>query len=59
MTSTRFWFASFQNWQSEFLSIAVMVVFTIFLRQKGSADRNRSTRPMEKKATPNKFIALS
>ena len=38
METSRFWFESFQNWQSEFLSIAVMVVFTIFLRQKGSPE---------------------
>lgn len=36
-TST-FWFQSFQNWQSEFLSIAAMVVFSIYLRQKGSPE---------------------
>jgi hypothetical protein len=38
MTTNQFWFESLQNWQSEFLSIAVMVVFTIFLRQKGSPE---------------------
>jgi hypothetical protein len=38
MTTSRFWFESLQNWQSEFLSIAVMVVFTVFLRQHGSAE---------------------
>lgn len=38
MTSSTFWFESFQNWQSEFLSIAAMVIFTIFLRQKGSPE---------------------
>ncbi len=32
------WFESFQNWQSEFLSTAVIVVFTIFLRQRGSPE---------------------
>jgi hypothetical protein len=32
----RFWFESFQNWQSEFLSVLAIVVLTIFLRQKGS-----------------------
>ena len=32
----RFWFESFQNWQSEFLSVLAIVVFSIFLRQKGS-----------------------
>jgi hypothetical protein len=36
--TSRFWFESFQNWQSEFLSIGVMIVFSIFLRQKGSTE---------------------
>jgi hypothetical protein len=36
--SSRFWFESFKNWQSEFLSIAVVVVLSIFLRQKGSPE---------------------
>jgi hypothetical protein len=36
--TSQFWFESLQNWQSEFLSIAVMVIFTIWLRQKGSAE---------------------
>ncbi len=35
--TSRFWFESFQNWQSEFLSVAVLVVFTVFLRQRGSS----------------------
>lgn len=38
MGSSQFWFQSFQNWQSEFLSIAVMVVFTVFLREHGSPE---------------------
>jgi hypothetical protein len=36
--TTRFWFESFQNWQSEFLAIAAMVVLSIFLRQRGSPE---------------------
>ncbi len=36
--SAQFWFESFQNWQSEFLSLAAMVVLTIFLRQRGSPE---------------------
>lgn len=32
------WFESMQNWQSEFLSTAVLVVLTIFLRQRGSPE---------------------
>ena len=34
--SSRFWFESFQNWQSEFLSVFAIVVLSVFLRQKGS-----------------------
>jgi hypothetical protein len=35
--SSRFWFESFQNWQSEFLSVAAMVWLAVYLRQDGSA----------------------
>jgi len=38
MGTSRFWFESLQNWQSEFLAVGSMVVFTIFLRQRGSAE---------------------
>jgi len=31
------WVESFENWQSEFLSVFTIVVLSIFLRQKGSA----------------------
>jgi len=34
----RFWFESFQNWQSEFLSVGVLVVFSVFLRQQSSPE---------------------
>ena len=33
-----FWFESLQNWQSEFLSTAVLIVLSIYLRQKGSPE---------------------
>ena len=36
MTNAQFWFESLQNWQSEFLAVAAIVVLTIFLRQRGS-----------------------
>jgi Na+-transporting methylmalonyl-CoA/oxaloacetate decarboxylase gamma subunit len=36
ITDPRFWFESFQNWQSEFLSVFSIVVLSIFFRQKGS-----------------------
>jgi hypothetical protein len=38
MATSRFWFESLQNWQSEFFSIGLMVVLTIWLRQKGSPE---------------------
>jgi hypothetical protein len=38
IATSRFWFESFQNWQSEFLSIGAMVVLSIFLREKGSPE---------------------
>lgn len=36
-----FWFESFQNWQSEFLSIAVFIVLGIYLRERGSPESKR------------------
>jgi TM2 domain-containing membrane protein YozV len=36
MSNSRMWFESFQNWQSEFLSVFSIVVLSIFLREKGS-----------------------
>jgi hypothetical protein len=38
MASARFWFESFQNWQSEFLAIGSMVVLSIWLREKDSPE---------------------
>lgn len=36
--NARFWFESFQNWQSEFLAVASIVLLSIWLRQKGSPE---------------------
>jgi hypothetical protein len=36
--NAQLWFESFQNWQSEFLSTAVLVVLSIFLRQRESPE---------------------
>ena len=38
LASPRFWFESFQNWQSEFLSIAAMVWLSVYLRQRWSPE---------------------
>ena len=34
----QFWENTFQNWQSEFLAVGTMAVFTIYLRQRGSPE---------------------
>jgi hypothetical protein len=36
--SSEFWNRTLQNWQSEFLAVASMVVFSIWLRQRGSPE---------------------
>jgi hypothetical protein len=46
--TSRFWFESFQNWQSEFLSVGVLVIFSIFLRQKGSPESKPVDAPYSK-----------
>jgi hypothetical protein len=34
--NSQFWFESFQNWQSEFLAVASLVLLSIWFREKGS-----------------------
>ena len=36
--TSRFWFESFQNWQSEFLSVGVLIVLSVFLRERHSPE---------------------
>jgi hypothetical protein len=36
--TSQFWFESFQNWQSEFLAVAVIVWASVYLRQRGSPE---------------------
>jgi hypothetical protein len=36
--TSRFWFESFQNWQSEFLAVGSIVLFSVWLRQRGSPE---------------------
>jgi Domain of unknown function (DUF6766) len=45
LSSSRFWFESFQNWQSEFMSVGVLIVLSIYLRQKGSPQSKRTAAP--------------
>ena len=36
--SSDFWNRTLQNWQSEFLAVASMVLFSIWLRERGSPE---------------------
>ena len=36
LNNSRLWFESFQNWQSEFLSVFAIIFFSIYLREIGS-----------------------
>ncbi|AYZ12044.1 hypothetical protein EGY05_08950 [Chryseobacterium arthrosphaerae] len=38
ISESRFWFESFQNWQSEFLAVASLVILSVWLREKGSPE---------------------
>jgi hypothetical protein len=47
LADPQLWFESFQNWQSEFLSTAVLVVLSIYLRQKNSPESKPVAAPNE------------
>ncbi len=38
LATSQFWFESFQNWQSEFMVVAVLVFAAVWLRQRGSGE---------------------
>jgi hypothetical protein len=45
ITSAQFWFESFQNWQSEFMSVAVLILLSIWLRQRSSPESKPVHKP--------------
>jgi hypothetical protein len=48
LADSQFWFESFQNWQSEFLSTAVLIVLAIYLRQENSPESKKLSDPNSK-----------
>jgi hypothetical protein len=46
-----FWENTLENWQSEFLAVGVMVVFTIYLRQRGSPESKAVGAPHDETAS--------
>ena len=51
MGTSRFWFESFQNWQSEYLAVFALVVLSIFLRQRGSPESKPVDHPHDETGT--------
>lgn len=51
MQTSKFWYESFQNWQSEFLAVASIVVLSIYLRQKGSPESKPVNSPHDQTGT--------
>lgn len=48
IVSSRFWFESFQNWQSEFLAVGILLILSIFLAERGSPESKPIGEPHEK-----------
>ena len=46
-----FWERTLENWQSEFLAVGTLVVFTIFLRQRGSPESKPVGAPHDETAS--------
>jgi hypothetical protein len=46
-----FWESTLQNWQSEFLAVGTMAVFTIYLRQRGSHESKPVGAPQDESAS--------
>ncbi len=44
---SQFWFESFQNWQSEFMVVAVIVWATVYLRQRASSQSKPVAAPYD------------
>ena len=51
LVNADFWEKTLQNWQSEFLAVGTMVVFTIYLRQRGSPESKPVGAPHDETGT--------
>ena len=57
LTRSDFWESTLQNWQSEFLAVGTMAVFTIYLRQRGSPESKPVEHHTTKPAAPASWPA--
>ena len=53
LSTPDFWNRTLQNWQSEFLAVSTMVAFSIYLRQRGSAESKPVGTPHHETSTEN------
>src|SRR5918998_797135 len=51
ITTSQFWFESFQNWQSEFLAVAAIVWASVYLRQRSSPESKPVAAPYAETGT--------
>ena len=51
LANSHFWEATLQNWQSEFLAVGTMVIFTVYLRQRGSPESKPVGAPHDETAS--------
>ncbi len=49
--TSRFWFESLQNWQSEFLAVGALIVLSIVLRERGSPESKPVAAPHSQTGT--------
>jgi hypothetical protein len=51
IATSDFWEKTLQNWQSEFLAIGTMSIFTVYLRQRGSPESKPVGAPHDQTGT--------
>jgi len=49
--TSQFWFESFQNWQSEFMVVALLAGAAVYLRQRGSNESKPVAAPHSETGT--------
>src|ERR1041384_2283426 len=54
VSSGHFIQATFENWESEFFQMALYVILTVFLRQKGSSESKKIDEPEEVEREPSR-----
>jgi hypothetical protein len=51
LAKANFWERTLQNWQSEFLAVGTLAIFSVYLRQRGSPESKPVGAPHDQTAT--------